>query len=90
MELIRKEDVNELIINPPLHLSLGGITKEDLLKGIDELDTIEGRPKGEWIDHSEDGYVECPFCREATNCDGNIRKLHYCWSCGAELRADMR
>lgn len=48
------------------------------------------RAKGEWIDMSEDGYVECPFCHEATNCDGNISELHYCWNCGSELRADMR
>ena len=48
------------------------------------------RAKGEWIDCSEDGYIECPFCHEATNCDGNISELHYCWNCGAELKADMR
>lgn len=42
--------------------------------------------QGKWIDHSEDGYVECPFCNCLTNCDDNIDELHYCWNCGAEMR----
>ena len=41
---------------------------------------------GEWIDYSDEGYVECPFCHSATNCEGNKDELHYCFSCGAELR----
>lgn len=41
---------------------------------------------GNWIDHSEDeGYVECPFCHELTNCNGNKEELHYCWHCGAKM-----
>ena len=40
----------------------------------------------EWIDYSDDGYLECPFCHSATNCDGDKDELHYCFSCGAELR----
>lgn len=40
---------------------------------------------GKWIDHRDEGYVECPFCRSATNCDGNIDELHYCFSCGARM-----
>lgn len=42
--------------------------------------------KGKWIDYSDEGYVECPFCHSATNCDDNKDELHYCFSCGAELR----
>lgn len=42
--------------------------------------------KGKWIDYSSEGFVECPFCHSATNCDGNKDELHYCFSCGAELR----
>ena len=42
--------------------------------------------RGEWIDYSDEGYVECPFCHSATNCEGNKDELHYCFSCGAELR----
>ena len=52
------------------------------------LDHI-GRPKGKWIDSSEDGYVECPFCHSATTCEDNIDELHYCWNCGAKLGAEM-
>lgn len=43
------------------------------------------RPKGHWIDHSDDGYVECPKCGSATNCDDNIADLHFCFSCGAMM-----
>lgn len=49
--------------------------------------TVE-RPHGEWIDHSDEGYVECPFCDHATTCDDNIEELHYCFFCGAELRKE--
>ena len=41
---------------------------------------------GEWIDYTEDGYVECPYCHSATNCDGNKDELHFCFSCGADMR----
>ena len=44
------------------------------------------RPQGEWKDHSEEGYVECPFCEHLTNCEDNIDELHYCWNCGAYMR----
>jgi hypothetical protein len=44
------------------------------------------RQKGKWIDYTEDGYVECPFCHSATNCDGNKDELHFCFSCGADMR----
>lgn len=47
----------------------------------------EAQPKtGKWIDYSDEGYVECPFCHSATNCESNKDELHYCFSCGAELR----
>ena len=46
------------------------------------------RQRGEWIDYTEDGYVECPFCHSATNCDGNKDELHFCFSCGADMRKD--
>lgn len=46
----------------------------------------EERPQGEWIDYSNEGYVECPFCHEATNCEDNKDELHYCWNCGAKMK----
>ena len=51
--------------------------------------TIETeRKKGKWIDYTEYGYVECPFCKSATNCDGNKDELHFCFSCGADMREE--
>ena len=52
--------------------------------------TVEALPSapqrtGRWIDHAEEGYVECPFCHSATNCDDNISDLHFCFSCGARM-----
>ena len=46
--------------------------------------------KGHWIDHSDEGYVECSNCGSATNCDGNIADLHFCFNCGAEMDEDGR
>jgi len=56
---------------------------------IENAPTIEPeRQKGEWIDCTQDGYVECPFCHSATNCDGNKDELHFCFSCGADLKGE--
>lgn len=62
-------------------------------RAYDEIEEIKALPsaqserqKGEWIDYTEDGYVECPFCHSATNCDGNKDELHFCFSCGADMR----
>ncbi len=44
------------------------------------------RSQGNWIDYSEDGFVECPFCEHATTCEDNIDELHYCWNCGAKMQ----
>jgi hypothetical protein len=47
------------------------------------------REKGKWIiDYTDEGFVECPFCHSATNCDGNVSELHFCFSCGADMRTD--
>jgi hypothetical protein len=48
------------------------------------------RKRGEWMDYTEDGYVECPFCHSATNCDGNKEELHFCFSCGADMRGERK
>lgn len=53
---------------------------------IIKAETIEPN-HGEWIDFSDDGYVECPFCGSATNCEyGGKEDLHYCFSCGARMK----
>ena len=46
------------------------------------------RKTGRWINHGEDGYVECPICGRLTTCEGNIEDLHYCFWCGARLEVD--
>ena len=53
------------------------------------IKALEKEPgKGHWIDHSEEGFVECSNCGSATNCDGNIADLHFCFSCGAEMESE--
>ena len=60
------------------------LTLYEIQTVLEDLPPISpARPKGEWIDYSDEGYVECPFCHNATNCEGNIDELHYCFSCGA-------
>ena len=44
---------------------------------------------GKWIDHSEDGYVECPLCGHLTTCDGNIEDLHYCFWRGLRMEVNQ-
>lgn len=62
---------------------------EQLRKSSLILTSAEPEQKvGKWIDHSDDGYVECPFCGSATNCDDNINELHYCFSCGAKMEVE--
>ena len=47
------------------------------------------RKKGHWIDHSDEGFVECSECGSCwTNCDGNTTDLHFCYSCGAKMAED--
>lgn len=60
------------------------------IRAIKENSTAEPeRKRGKWIDYSENGFVECPFCHSATNCDGNKDELRYCFSCGAELKGEQ-
>lgn len=61
---------------------------ESLARSVNEASELlrKKRPRGEWRDFSDMGFVECPFCEHATNCDDNIEELHYCFFCGAELR----
>ena len=60
-----------------------------LAEWLKELKQLRKQKKiGHWIDHSDEGYVECPNCGSATNCDGNIADLHFCFSCGAEMESE--
>ena len=69
-------------------------TIEDVLDSVcDEYTVLRSaqseRKTGEWIDYTDEGYVECPFCHNATNCDGNKDELHFCFSCGADMRGEQ-
>ena len=59
-----------------------------LAEWLKELKQLRKQEKtGHWIDHSDEGYVECSNCGSATNCDGNINELHFCFSCGAKMES---
>lgn len=49
-----------------------------------------GKKEGEWIDHSDEGYVQCPFCGSLTTCEDNIDELHYCFNCGEKMKRSER
>ena len=61
----------------------GEMSEEEFVKALPSV--TPARPSGHWIDHSDEGYVECSNCGSATNCDGNIADLHFCFSCGAKM-----
>lgn len=66
----------------------GGIhTAMEARDEIDYAPTVDAEPvrHGRWIDYTDEGYVECDQCRSATNCDGDIEELNYCWHCGAKM-----
>ena len=77
--LIRLEDVLAIIDKRTVKGKL------QVAREVLKLPTIEPERTGRWINHVEDGYVECPFCHSATNCDDNISELHFCFSCGARM-----
>ena len=63
--------------------------KEEAYGYVSEHEIINAptaEPKvGKWIDHSDEGYVQCPFCGSLTTCEDNIDELHYCFNCGAKM-----
>ena len=66
----------------------GGIhTAMEARDEIDYAPTVDAVPvrHGKWIDYTDEGYVECDQCHSATNCDGDIEELNYCWHCGARM-----
>ena len=83
-DLIDNAPTVNFMISPDYVTELQNRNKE-LIKQLEEAE----RPQGEWIDHSEtDGYVECPFCGSATTCEDNKDELHFCFSCGADMRGE--
>lgn len=60
------------------------------MQGCNEVKCLRELPSvtqksGKWINYSDEGFVECPFCEHATNCEDNIDELHYCFYCGARM-----
>ena len=74
-------------VKPVACIATVKFSKEDIEELVNEKmkDIVVERKKGHWIDHSDEGYVECSECGSATNCDGNIADLHFCFNCGAEM-----
>ena len=66
----------------PIGWTLKGLINE--LATFPSADVVK-RKTGKWISYIEDGYLECPFCGAATNCDGDESELHFCFSCGAKM-----
>ena len=59
----------------------------DAVKRLKDLPPVKQK-SGKWIDYSDVGYVECPFCGHATTCEDNIDELHYCFYCGAKMESE--
>ena len=85
-----QNDNGEMVRGANSHKHQPWYKSQDVYDALEKLPSVQPRKgKGKWIDHyMDEGYVECPFCHSATNCDGNKDELHYCFSCGAELRGD--
>ena len=88
-DLISRQAAIDEVINLWADKPFGNPALVEIKDCIEKLPSAQPeRQKGEWIDYTEDGYVECPFCHNATNCDGNKDELHFCFSCGADMRKD--
>jgi hypothetical protein len=100
---IREEQCNkvcrtldDVLANRPTERDSLIIAVRKAFESLEQLGNSEPLPsaqpernRGKWIDYTEDGYVECPFCHNATNCDGNKDELHFCFSCGADMRGEQ-
>lgn len=88
-DLISRQEAIDYVDDVPyikMHPNIGLLWKA----WIEQLSPAKPeRKKGKWIDYTDDGYVECPFCHSATNCDGNKDELHYCFSCGSDMRGEQ-
>ena len=63
------------------------IKVSDAVQLLRELPSVTQK-SGKWIDYRDDGFVECPFCGHATNCEDDIDELHYCFYCGAKMESE--
>lgn len=84
-EYIKREDAYRTLSNYYHHSTY--VQSMALREALDRVPAaaVVGRKTGRWISYIEDGYLECPFCGAATNCDGDESELHFCFSCGAKM-----
>ena len=83
-DYVKQYEVDLLINNAPtVHDTINLYTSGEVI-------FQQTRPQGEWIDYSDDGFVECPFCGSCTTCKGNKDELHFCFSCGADMRGNAK
>ena len=82
--LIDADNLHTLLVKEH---AFGELTAKKAIRAIEQAPTVDAEPvrHGRWIDHTEEGYVECNQCHSATNCDGDIEELNYCWNCGAKM-----
>ena len=82
------DELNKLDVSDGVGISsVACYLQEEAIRSIENLPSAQPeRKRGKWIDYIDEGYVECPFCHSATNCDGNKDELHFCFSCGAVMR----
>ena len=82
---IELEDAYRTLSNYYHHSTyVQSIALREALDRVPAADVVE-RKVGRWISYIEDGYLECPFCGAATNCEGDESELHFCFSCGAKM-----
>lgn len=67
--------------------SLHCLTIDETVKALERLPSVTQK-SGKWIDYRDEGFVECPFCGHATNCEDDIDELHYCFYCGAKMESE--
>lgn len=85
-EYIKKEDAYRYLSRYYHHSTyVQSMALREALDRVPAADVVE-RKTGKWISYIEDGYLECPFCGAATNCDGDESELHFCFSCGAKMK----
>ena len=93
MELISREDAikcldGNVLITEQKEAEAVKEYFEMVIARLKALPTIEERKEGRWLDHRDEGYVECPFCGSCTTCEDNIDELHFCFNCGNKLKGE--
>lgn len=59
----------------------------DAIKRINDLPTIESRPKGKWLDNPPDSWI-CSNCGTHYEERLTFKAHNYCCVCGADMRGE--